>query len=204
MLDPVLAGQARVDEPTAEAERDPPQRVWRVVPLSKRERAPAWVVGKLVHESLALWRFPDDGFGRWAEARACSYGLIDPGRLHNAIRASRQVLERFVANDLKRLMDSAQQRLHEVPYHVMRDGRLESGSIDALYLRDGQWTVVEFKTDEIRSDARLVQLLSGDDYRGQAERYIEAMERLVGVRPRFVWCMLNYAGSVRLQAHPEA
>lgn len=74
LLAPVPSGQEIVDQPTAAQERDPPQRVWRVVPppLSpgQRPRAPAWVIGSLVHEALAAWRFPDAGFERWARARA--------------------------------------------------------------------------------------------------------------------------------------
>ena len=79
LLAPVAAEPVATDGRVAEQERDPGQRVWRVVPAAVRPRAPAWVVGKLVHEALAAWRFPDaDGFfERWAEAHARSYGLTD-------------------------------------------------------------------------------------------------------------------------------
>ena len=86
-----------VDEETREQSRDPPRRVWRVVPPEGRPTAPAWVVGQLVHGALADWLFPGSagrdytilGRGRsarvWhhrrargAERRAARGGDADP------------------------------------------------------------------------------------------------------------------------------
>jgi hypothetical protein len=53
LLEPVSAPPLKLDGRAAEQERIPPQRVWRVVPMVGRPRAPAWVVGSLVHEALA-------------------------------------------------------------------------------------------------------------------------------------------------------
>ncbi len=198
LLAAVLPGQEWADQRTVEAERDPPQRVWRVVPASPESTAPAWVIGKLVHEALASWRFPDEGFERWAEARARGYGLTDGHQLHDAVVKSRRLLERFVRHDLFQEMDRAERLLHEVPYHIQTDDHPESGIIDALYLRDGRWTVVEFKTDQVRDALALRTLLRREDYLGQVRRYAAATERLLGQRPRVIMCMLNYANSVRL------
>ncbi len=199
-LEPVSPGIENVDQQTAERDRVPLQRVWRVVPAVKRPRAPAWVIGSLVHEALATWRFPDDGFESWAEARARGYGITDPRQLANAVRRSQRLLLRFQAHSLCQEMHAADRRLHEVPYSLMVDGRVESGIMDALYLREGIWTIVEFKTDEVRNEAGFEELLTGEDYLAQAQRYIAAAERLLGQQPRFILCMLNYAGGVHL--HP--
>ena len=75
-----------VDGRTTEMDRDPPQRVWRVVPVTQRHRAPAWVVGSMVHDALAAWRFPDASFERWAEARSRTYGLTDAAQTADAVR----------------------------------------------------------------------------------------------------------------------
>ncbi|MBL7183284.1 MAG: hypothetical protein ISS50_02415, partial [Anaerolineae bacterium] len=198
LLEPVSAGIERVDRRTAERDRIPLQRVWRVVPAVKRPRAPAWVVGSLVHEALAAWRFPDDQFESWAGARARGHGITDPRELADAVRQSQRLLVRFQAHPLCQEMDAADQRLHEVPYSLVVDGRVESGIIDALYLREGVWTIVEFKTDEVRDEADFERLLADEDYLVQAQRYIAAAERLLGQRPRFSLCMLNYAGGVHL------
>jgi len=86
--------------------------------------------------------------------------------------------------------------LHEVPYSMLVQGQDERGVIDALYLQQGTWTVVEFKTDRVRDAAELQVLLGTEDYAAQMSRYVTAVERLVGQRPRAVLCMLDLAGKV--------
>ena len=95
-------------------------------------------------------------------------------------------------------MTAADRRLHEVPYYLERDGAVDSGAMDALFLRDGVWTIVDFKTDELR-DPGDIERAWATAYRTQAERYLEASERLLGTRPRFILCLLNYAGQVEIK-----
>jgi ATP-dependent helicase/nuclease subunit A len=95
-------------------------------------------------------------------------------------------------------MESADRRLHEVPYSLPLDGGVESGIIDALYLQEGQWTIVEFKTDRVTDDVEFDQLLSEEDYLAQARRYVAAVESLLGEHPRCLLCMLNYGERVEL------
>ena len=202
LLAPVPSGQEIVDQPTAAQERDPPQRVWRVVPppLSpgQRPRAPAWVIGSLVHEALAAWRFPDAGFERWARARARAHGITDPGELDAAVRQSRLLLVRFRNHPLFQEMDAAERRLHELPYSLMVAGTVESGSIDALYLKDGVWTIIEFKTDWVPKKEDIETLLADKDYLDQARRYMVAVRRLLGRPPRCFLCLLNCGAAVHL------
>jgi ATP-dependent exoDNAse (exonuclease V) beta subunit len=96
-------------------------------------------------------------------------------------------------------MNTADRRLHEVPYSLSVGGRVESGIIDAMYLRDSNWTIVEFKTDRVSNRARFEELLAEEDYLAQAGRYLAAAERLLAQRPRCILCMLNYAGRVHLE-----
>jgi ATP-dependent helicase/nuclease subunit A len=201
LLAHVAAELVETDGRVAEQERDPGQRVWRVVPAVARPRAPAWVIGKLVHEALAAWRFPNsDGFfERWAEAHARSYGLTDTDQLADAARESRKLLLRFEEHPLHAEIARAERRLHEVPYSlVAADGRVESGIIDALYLGDAVWTIVEFKTDHVHDQAALDRLLAEEDYLAQAERYAAAVEQLLGSRPQVALCLLDYAGGVHV------
>jgi len=203
-----------VDRHTADQGQIPPQRVWRVVPAVARPRAPAWVVGSLVHEALAAWRFPGgqvqagDSLERWLEARARGHGLADRRQLEDAIRESRQLLLRFRAHALYSEMAAADRRLHEVPYSLLVDGHFDSGIIDAMYLRGdsgspvyshGGWTIVEFKTDRVDSQAELDALLAEQDYLPQACRYVAAAEHLLGQRPQCILCLLNCAGTVHLE-----
>ena len=211
LLAPVTAEPVATDGRAAEQERDPGQRVWRVVPAAVRPRAPAWVVGKLVHEALAAWRFPgsDGFFQRWAEAHARSYGLTDARQLADAVRESAKLLRRFEEHPLHAEMAGAERRLHEVPYSLVTDdGPIESGIIDALYLRDGgatngAWTIVEFKTDHVRDVAALERLLAEADYLAQTERYVTAVEQLLGHQPTAILCLLDYAGGVHIQPRKD-
>jgi ATP-dependent helicase/nuclease subunit A len=201
LLAPVPSVAGQVDERTADQERVPRQRVWRVVPAVERPRAPAWVIGSLVHEALAAWRLPtevDAEFARWCEARARGYGVTDGGQRADAVQRTRLLLHRFRSHALFAEMDGAGRRLHEVPYSIVVDGRVERGIIDAVYQRQGVWTLVEFKTDHVRDQADFARLLAEEDYVAQAQRYAAAAETLIGQQPKVVLCMLNYAGSVHV------
>jgi len=201
LLEALVAGEEHADLRTKEREQEPPRQVWRVVPDVPEPSAPRWVVGLLVHEALEVWRFPDGGFEGWVQARAREYGIADLGQLKDAVRSTERLLRRFQTHALFGEMDGADRRLSEVPYSRTVDGRVENGIIDALYLRDGSWTIVEFKTDELRDQADLDRLLAEEDYLSQAQRYVAAVEHLLGQRPRSILCLLNYAGGVRL-LHP--
>ena len=124
-------------------------------------------------------------------------------QLADAVRESAKLLRRFQEHPLHAEMAGAERRLHEVPYSLVTgDRRIESGIIDALYLRrrlhEWRWTIVEFKTDHIRDQAALDRLLAEEDYLAQAERYAAAVERLLGSRPEVVLCLLDYAGGVHV------
>ena len=61
LLRELEAERVVADEEAEEEARDPPRRVWRVVPPERRSNAPAWVVGQIVHGALEGWLFPDGG-----------------------------------------------------------------------------------------------------------------------------------------------
>jgi ATP-dependent exoDNAse (exonuclease V) beta subunit len=185
LLSPIIGKE----EKKQEADFD--LRVWRVVPAAKRPRAPAWIIGKLVHEALAAWRFPDQEFAAWAEARARGYGLLDHKQLRDATRRTENLLQRFKGHSLFAEMDTAERRLHEVPYSYQVNGRTENGVIDALYRVNGRWKLVEFKTDHLRNSTELNRVLE-DNYTEQIERYTTAVVQLFGQRPEANLCLLDY------------
>jgi ATP-dependent helicase/nuclease subunit A len=196
-LEPVPTSSSGLVEGKLEQEADPPPRVWRVVPSSKRPHAPAWVVGKLVHRALTQWSLQGEQLRDWLEAGARDCGLTDGPQIRDAVRRSSLLLTRFRQSELYVEMDSAERRMHEVPYQHLASDVLEVGIIDVLFLSRGSWTLVEFKTDEVRSEGELAAFLDRQGYRQQAERYLRATEQWLGFRPRGLLCMLDVAGRVR-------
>lgn len=182
---------------------DYPRKAWRVVPPVTRPRAPAWVIGQLVHSSLAAWRFPGPDYAVWAGRQARHYGLTSlPQIIHTAV-ASKVLLRRFRAHPLSQRLEQAEQRWHEVPYTLLVDGQPETGLIDCLFREAGRWHLVEFKTDQVRDEAHLSQLFAETDYVAQLRRYRQAAEQVLGQPVGPLLCWLNYQGQVLVQADPE-
>jgi len=201
LLQPIAPAPHVEDEEAREATRDPPRRVWRVVPTRPRPRAPSWVVGQIVHGALERWTFPDGpgGLYRWAQARAQSLGITDEREMRDAVQRAARILRRFQGTPLYARMADAAERFHEVPYSIVdADGRVENGVIDALFREGREWVLVEFKTDRIRDADALEDKLAQEDYVPQVRRYLDAAERLLGRRPQPVLCLLDYRGSVHL------
>lgn len=208
MLEPMMGHDVYRDIPLQQIDRDPPPRVWRVVPTTIRPHAPAWVVGQVVHRALFRWSFPnsDPDFEGWALAEIQSYGVTDAGEQRDTLRRARRLLTRFQGSPLYREMAAAAVRLGEVPYSVVgEDGRLDSGIIDALCRGDSGWLLVEFKTDHVRSPEQLEELLNKKDYVPQVARYLRACRQLLphdadgsapAIRP--ILCFLDHERGVYL------
>ncbi len=186
-------------------EAGPPQRVWRVVSTARRPRAPAWVVGKLVHECLHRWRFPaevrrgfpDDVFENFLRPFAIELGLTDPAEIHAAVQESRRLLERFRVHPLYTEMDSAE-RHHEILYFLP----VSRGVIDLIYRTETGWFLADFKTDEVRSDAEAQATIRENGYDRQVARYAEAVAAQLKTRAepsRSVQAVfLNVKGEVKV------
>jgi ATP-dependent exoDNAse (exonuclease V) beta subunit len=183
----------RADEKIRAREIEPPPRVWRVVPRAKRPTGPAWVVGKLVHEAIRRWRFPDAAdFEVFLYPHALEAGLTDQAEITNAMRQARRLLERFRAHPLWAEMNAAQ-RWHELPYTLADD----TGIIDVLYRNgDAMWTIADFKTDEIRHADQVAQQVTEKKYDEQLRRYADAVKAQLGIRPQTMLVFLNVAGQI--------
>lgn len=202
LLESLVPDIPLADDKTRARESDPPQRVWRIVSTTKRPHAPAWLVGRLVHEALRRWRFPDENFESFLRPFALESGLTDEAEIRAAIHESRRLLERLHAHPLFKELDSAREaRHHEVPYYSP-DGR---GIIDLLYRNDAGWHILDFKTDEVRSEEEALDTIRRAGYDRQVARYARAIEnqlqtsaepgRIVKVKTRLVF--LNVNGEIK-------
>lgn len=191
LLDPLVPTPPVTDEKSLVHESDPPQRVWRIVPDTKHPNAPAWVVGKLVHESLRRWKFPGDGFDDFLQPFALESGLTDPREIQAAIHETRRLLEHFRIHPLFSELDKSE-RHHEIPYFTPA-GR---GIIDLLYRIGNDWVIIDFKTDRAESEEQAHAIIRENGYDAQLARYIDAIKNQLGVTPRAQLAFLN------VKSHP--
>lgn len=173
-------------------------RVWQVVPSELRPAVPPWLPGTLVHEALAVWRFPGEGFDGWVTARAHQYGLIDGAQIGRLAGEVAALLNRWRAHPLCAEIETAERRLHELPYSLKHNGQVEQGTIDLLYRRNGQWVVVDFKTDRV-SQVNIGEVLAKTDYVAQVQRYGAAVQELLGELPSLALCFLNCDGGIYVE-----
>lgn len=183
------------DEETRARESDPPRRVWRIVSRTERPRAPAWLVGRLVHECLRRWHFPDTDFEAFLRPFALESGLTGEVEIRAAIQESRRMLERLRAHPLFKELDSAE-RHHEIPYYLPEpDGR---GIIDLLYRDASGWCIIDFKTDEVRSEEEARDTIHRAEYARQVARYARAAATQLRVQARTRLVFLNVKGSISI------
>jgi ATP-dependent exoDNAse (exonuclease V) beta subunit len=198
LLAPLSATASQLsDEKTRSRESEPPIRVWRVVPRAKRPTGPAWVVGKLVHEAIRRWRFPDTpDLEVFLYPHALEAGLTDRTEIANAMREARRLLERFRVHPLWAEMNAAQ-RWHELPYTIAGTfGMSGAGIIDILYRNGDAWTIADFKTDEIRRADQVADQIAAGKYDEQLRHYANAIMTQLGIRPRTILVFLNVKGRV--------
>jgi ATP-dependent exoDNAse (exonuclease V) beta subunit len=181
------------DDKTRSRESDPPQRVWRVVSTTKKPHAPAWLVGRLVHEAIRRWHFPDETFENFLKPFAFEAGLTDKDEIRAAIHESRRMLERLRAHPLFTELDSAE-RHHELPY-FSPDRR---GVIDLLYRINNDWFIIDFKTDEAHSDEEARAIIEQKEYHHQVAGYARAIKEQLRVKAKTRLVFLNVKGEVKV------
>jgi ATP-dependent exoDNAse (exonuclease V) beta subunit len=84
---------------------------------------------------------------------------------------------------------------HELPFAVPIDGKLATGRIDLAYRKDGQWTVIDFKTAYFRERSS-----AAEAHATQMAVYREALGRVTGAPVRCVLCLLGTGQLVGLVA----
>ena len=131
---------------------------------------------------------------------------LEPGHYTLAIRAvgydisapaAADVVERTLAHDLLVRARRATARgacRRETPVTVtLEDGTLVEGVVDLAFEEDGEWIVVDYKTD------REIAAAGEDRYRRQVALYASAIARATGGRASGI-LLLGSAGALRLAA----
>ena len=188
--------------------REYAMRAWRVASDPTASEAPAWVIGEIVHEAIAAWRFPDDGllpeFGAWATARTKARGVHDSALCARAVATMISHMRRLRSHALYAEIANATRRFHELPYQcTMADNLPDNGRIDLLYARpDGTWRVVDFKTSHMPSMHLVAQSVAHHGFDVAMRRYGHAVESLLGERPELLLCYIDTPEGVQLRPVP--
>ena len=126
---------------------------------------------------------------------ALESGLTDEAEIHAAIQESRRLLERLRAHPLFTELDSAREaRHHEVPYYSP-EGR---GIIDLLYRTNDDWFIIDFKTDDVRSESEARETISRERYDVQVARYAQAIATLLKVKAKTRLVFLNVKNEISI------
>jgi len=184
---------SRVDDADAEEQAEP-ARDWRAT--GERVHAPAAAVGRMVHEAIRRWIAPQDpSLDDLLENLALQEGLVDSSQRGRAVRESRNLLKRFWVDPLQESIEQAEERYRELPYTLsLPQGGMDIGTMDLLY-RDGEgWTIVDFKTDELRDREALDDAVKR--HRPQMMRYKRAIRDLLSTDAQALICFLDYQGEV--------
>jgi len=97
--------------------------------------------------------------------------LACPERVECAGEAG-TILTRFLASDVFREIQSADEVHREVPFVITLDGEVWSGQIDLLYRRGDRWIVADYKSDRQERPER---------HRLQAAVYTRAAQQALGL-----------------------
>ncbi|MBP8241729.1 MAG: PD-(D/E)XK nuclease family protein, partial [Thermoflexales bacterium] len=80
----------------------------------------------------------------------------------------------------------------------LRDGKPVSGIIDCLYRPVDAWKIVDFKTDQLRDRAAMLDRITARGYDRQISTYAAAAEAFLGERPAAALCFLDVGGAVEV------
>jgi len=183
--------------PAAVAAR-PGERPKHKPPVLAPQSPPARVVGEMVHKALQRWLFPGDSqLEPLLRSRARQEGLVNEELLRQGLRQSEALLRRFQGHALYAEMNAALERHHELPYVGPPSAGDEGwGFMDCLYRTPSGWTLVDFKTDELRSQQAIDEAVK--EYTPQLMRYRRAAEQMLGVAPQAQMCFLNALNRVQV------
>ena len=185
--------------PIEEAEQDldeGPSRDWRAT--GDRPSVPAAALGRIVHMAIQRgWTPESDAFEPGMEYAALREGLVDDVQRKAAVAEARRLLARLAAHPVWAEIAAAEVVYHELPFTTPAQmGGYRSGVIDLLYHTAGAWHLIDFKTDELRSEAELAQAV--EKHTRQIQGYRDAVRRLMKVDALPQLCFLDASGQVQV------
>ncbi len=153
------------------------------------------VVGEIVHKGLQ--------FGLSASAAnaletlaiyAWQLGLTEPTQATEAAKEALDLLSTAEQSEAIAQIGRAVQVYRELPFTLRWGNRAINGQIDVLYLTGrGQWTILDYKTDEVPPDAVFAH---SRRYYGQLGIYSAAVQHITGQMPGAILYYIRPAKTV--------
>jgi ATP-dependent exoDNAse (exonuclease V) beta subunit len=106
-------------------------------------------------------------------------------------------MQRLQEHPIYEEISRATRRYHEVPYELRDEPQNDRGRLDILYLTEGGWKIVDFKTDHLNSLSDL-QEDRRTGYRAQLLRYQHSVFQQLKEMPVTQFCFLNCGNSIQL------
>ena len=195
MLQPPLFNE--VHQTKSKAEEEPEEEAEEDLIKVSESQARARILGRIVHKMLQRWIFPSDTrFEPMLNGLLNGFRVADPDLREYFREQARAKLEAFAKHPLFADINAAEERYAELPYTYWKKLCHAHRVIDLLFRKDGQWQLIDFKTDPIESEEDHQRLVK--KYRPQLTDYKTAMEKELGHRVRAKICFLSDKGQITI------
>lgn len=168
------------------------------------QRAPAYLVGRVVHRALANWNnlsLPVNALETRLIAFARREGIVVPQAVHHAARRAMEILDSLRHIEVYANIDAAVQRLSEVPFTLTTPIGQLHGVIDLLFKdRENNWHLIDWKTDWFPENQLHAQAL---DHARQIAIYAAAARNTLGVEVNAMVCFLAVRSTVYTYSSEE-
>lgn len=195
MLQPPLFNE--VHQTKRKAEEDPDEEAEEDLIKVSENQARARILGRIVHKMLQRWIFPGDArFEAMLNGLLNDFRVADPASREYFREQTRAKLEAFAKHPLFADINTAEEHYAELPYTYWKRHWHVHRVIDLLFRKDGQWQLIDFKTDPIESEEDRQRLV--EKYRRQLTDYKTTMEKELGQRVRAKICFLSDRGQISI------
>jgi ATP-dependent helicase/nuclease subunit A len=160
-------------------------------PAAHTARVPHYLIGLVVHHILENWDWlslPQVSLEEKLIQSARREGIHEPDAVAFVLSKGMSMLDNLRASSLFEDIQQAKQRFSELPFVLDTPlGKLH-GVIDLLFQdRDGEWHLVEWKTDWVDEDSYVEKV---DEYRQQIAVYVNAVQSILSFTPEAHLCFL--------------
>ena len=165
----------------------------------ERENDFSLTVGKMVHKGIEIWQFPAGEKNNPVLDAAMDKILLQSDRLSEseqkaALDKAILLLTRFRNSEFYSRCENAEVRLHEQPFSLPVKNFTVNGVIDLLMKEKGRYTIVDFKTDGLKTLSELTEAVNR--HARQLNGYRKAVRMTLGADPQVLICFLDYCGKV--------